>query len=170
MIYKTNVNSSLNVLNDVLTENLAKLWDLFQNEVKNTMFFTVIKVKIVYNTAHNLIKFKIDSEIYLWFNKEYHLSNHFTSKISNQCCESFKILQKVRSLVYWLKLSEEWRIHFIVLIAQLKSMLKKNSYEWSKLEKSFKINVNSVEQYVIEKIVIKCVKLLKNQCWNQYLI
>ena len=104
---------------------------------------------------HNLIEFKIDFEIYLQFNREYHLSNHSSFKIFNQYCRSFKILQKIRSLAYQLKLSEEWRIHSVMLIAQLESALEKDLYKRSKLEKSLNIEINDTEQYVIKRIVNK---------------
>ena len=76
-----NINNLFNVFSDVLIKNFIKLQDLFQNEVKNVAFFTIVKIKIIYDITHNFIEFKINFKIYLQFNKEYHLLDFFLKNL-----------------------------------------------------------------------------------------
>ena len=84
---------------------------------------------MIYDNKHTRIDLKKDSYVYLRFHHDYIISDIINKKLFNQRVEPFKILKKIENLIYHLKLSLVMKIHFVMFIAQLKSMsLNENFY------------------------------------------
>ena len=77
---------------------------LQQKAVKVTSF-TNVKTKIHYDFNHQFIEFKKNDQIFLQLYKDYNLSGKLSKKISSQQCGLFRIIKKIRRLIYKLKLS-----------------------------------------------------------------
>ena len=115
-----------------------------------------------YNKQHTFLNINVDDEIYLCLNQEYQLSGKSLLKVSNQCCSSFKITEKVRRLTFQLTLSETWRIHSIMSILQLKPVSETDSYKQLRSEQLSSVEIDREVKYVINHIIdkkqMKCLK------------
>ena len=79
--------------------------------------------KHIYDKNHRSIQMQINQWALLKLHKEYDILSTviLNSKLSQQYVESFKILKKIDNLVYRLKISSNWRIHFVFSIAHFES-------------------------------------------------
>ena len=91
--------------NTVNTLNLSAQRMKYQREIVDVIDFVVAKVKVYYDARHTFILLKSDEKTYLQLNKNYKLLDKLNSKLSQQRCESFKILECVERFAYKLKLS-----------------------------------------------------------------
>ena len=66
---------------------------------------------------------------YLRLHYKYEILNLNNRKLHYQKVDSFQIFEKMKFLVYRLKLSLIMKIHLVVLIVQLKSVSNNDSYE-----------------------------------------
>ena len=123
MIYDFKIKNALFSITKV---NIVNAQDLsiqrlkYQRKTIDVIVFATTKVKIYYDVRHTSILFEKDEYVYLRLNKEYKLSKRLNSKLSQQRCEFFKILQRVERLTYKLNLSSTWRVHSVIFIVQLK--------------------------------------------------
>ena len=108
IIYDFKVKNALfNIIeiNTVNTLNLSTQRMKYQREVVDATDFVVAKIKIYYDARHTSILLRSDEKTYLQLNKDYKLFDKLNSKLSQQRCESFKILERVERLAYRLELS-----------------------------------------------------------------
>ena len=120
MIYDFKIRDALfNItkINTVNAQNLSAQRLKYQQETTDAIVFAATKTKIYYDVRHTSILFKKNEYVYLRLNKEYKLSKRLNSKLSQQRCEFFKILQRVERLTYKLNLSSTWRVHSVIFIA-----------------------------------------------------
>ena len=164
-----NFNIILNLIHDYMSSIIIKkLKQQHQKKVYDVTFFINMQSKLWYDKQHTFLHIKMSNKVYLHFNQEYCLSEKSLSKVSNQHCESFEITEKVRKLIFWLALSETWRIYSMMSISQLKSDSKIDSYKQFQLEWLSSIKVNRKVWYIINCIVSK--KQMKHFQKIHYLI
>ena len=161
--------------NIVNTLNLSAQRMKYQREIVDAIDFVAAKIKVYYDARHTSILLRSDEKIYLQLNKDYKLFDKLNSKLSQQRCESFKILERVERLAYRLKLSSTWRIHSIVSIAQLESTsVEVDSYERSRFHYFDFIEIeddtNQYKSYEIEKLIDKRIKRYNKTLMTQYLV
>ena len=178
MIYDFKIRDALFNITKV---NIVNAQDLsiqrlkYQRETIDVTVFATTKVKIYYDVRHTSILLKKDEYVYLRLNKEYKLSKRFNSKLSQQRCEFFKILQRVERLTYKLNLSSTWRVHSVIFIAQLKSVFVDfDFYQRLRLHHSnsveMKKDTNEYRFYEIDKLVNKRTRKYNKTLIIQYLV
>ena len=125
-------------------------------DIKNAIAFVFLKMKKIYNTRHQFIFFKIKNLINLRFHKGYRVFVITSKKIRSQLIRSFKILERIEHLIYRLKLSINMKIHNVISIAHLKSVIDfaENSYRRRRLSISV-IVIDGEKEYEIEKLLRK---------------
>ena len=164
---KTTLNETIYDFISNQAMNLPKTFpDIIVNqtrrEIADAITFSQINFKATYDNKHKPIQLRVGDWVLLRLHHEYNIS--FTTilrkKLSQQFVNSFKILKKIDRLIYKLKLSQNWRIHSIFIIAQLKSCsdFKSNPYHRSRSNNSPSIHVeediNTMKSFVLNKIVI----------------
>ena len=127
MIYDFRVKDIVELLIDLLIKDLDQLRLIKREKTDNVITFINVISKIRYDNKHKIINLK--SLTYLRLHYNYFIFD-INFKLFNQRVDLFKIFNKIKNLVYKLKLSEIIRIHSIILIAQLKfiSDLSKDFY------------------------------------------
>ena len=159
MIYDFKIKNALfNItkINTVNAQDLSIQRLKYQRKMIDAIVFATTKTKIYYDVRHTSILLNENDYVYLRLNKNYKLSKRFNSKLSQQRCDFFKILQRVERLTYKLNLSSTWRVHSIIFIAQLKSILVDfDSYQRLRFHHSdsakMKRNTNEYRFYEIDK-------------------
>ena len=155
--------------------NLSTQRMKYQREIVDAIDFVAAKVKVYYDARHTSILLRSDEKTYLQLNKDYKLLDKFNSKLSQQQCESFKILERVERLAYRLELSSTWRIHSVVSIAQLElTFVEADSYERFRSHYFDFIEIeddtNQYKFYEIEKLIDKRIKRYNKILVTQYLV
>ena len=113
--------------------------------------------KHYYDKTHSNYQFKIDDWVLLKLHKDYNISTTkiLRKKLSQQYVESFKITEKIDNLIFRLTISEHWRIHSVISIAQLEffeSSFAINSFSFSI---SMKEDTDSIKSFEIKQIISK---------------
>ena len=178
MIYDFKIRDALfNItkINIVNAQDLSTQRLKYQQETTDATVFATTKAKIYYDVRHTSILLKKDEYVYLRLNKEYKLSKRFNSKLSQQRCELFQILQRVERLAYKLNLSSTWRVHSVIFIAQLKSIFVDfDSYQRLRSHHSnsveMKRDTNEYRFYEIDKLVSKKIRKYNKTLIIQYLV
>ena len=99
-----------------------------REQIEDAIVFANTLIKAYYNKSHIAMKLARDNIIYLRLHHEYGISSLVNRKLHHQRIDPFKILEKIKSLTYHLKLSSIIKIHSIMSIIQLKSVSKNDSY------------------------------------------
>jgi hypothetical protein len=116
-----------------------------------------------YDRKHQSLNMKVKDFALLRLHKEYNIliSKILEKKLSQQYADSFKIIEKIDSLAYRLNLSRHWRIHFVISVAQLKSISDsiKDSYNRSRSNESesvhMKDDTEKVKSFEIKRLISK---------------
>ena len=87
-----------------------------REQAKDVIIFINILIKAYYDKSHIALKLTRDNITYLRFYHEYEISDLVNRKLYYQKNDFFKILEKVRSFVYRLKLSSIIKIYSIISI------------------------------------------------------
>ena len=112
-------------INDLLSLTTGMFRDFIKNckihwlEVKKVIVFINTAVKIIYNTKHHSLQLQKKETAFLKLHDEYKLLSTQNRKLSQQHAESFKIIRKIKNLVYELKLSSQWKVHSVISITHL---------------------------------------------------
>ena len=114
--------------------------------------------KIRYDFKHKFIDLKTDQKIYIKFHRKYFQFDLKNRKYSKQRLKSINILKKINRLIYKLKISKTWKIHFVISMTHLKSAFSENdSYEKQTVE-SESIEIDDDDEfdfYEMKKIIVK---------------
>ena len=88
--------------------------------------------------------------------KNYKVSIITSKKIRSQLIRSFKILERIKSLIYRLKLSINMKIHNVIFITHLKSVIDpaEDLYRKRRLL-TFIVIIDDEKKYEIEKLLKK---------------
>ena len=87
-----------------------------RKQIEDVIIFVNILIKTYYNKSHIVLKLARDNITYLRLHHEYEISNLINRKLYHQRIDFFKILEKIKSFVYYLKLSLIIKIHSIMSI------------------------------------------------------
>lgn len=131
-------------------------------------------MKIRYDIKHKSLLHRIENRVYLKFYKEYEVIEQH-KKLKNQRCKWFLIKRRVNRLAYELNISLWWKIHSIISIVQLKSILfMQDSYNCVKSNHSESMYVENDtktdKSYEMEIIIDKRVRKFERTSMTQYKI
>ncbi len=92
-------------------------------DVKDAITYITMTMKYYYDWKHKLLYFKMEDLINLCLHKNYMLLSlrEKNKKLRQQFMSLLKVLNCVRKLTYWLKLSLSWCIHDVISVAHLES-------------------------------------------------
>ena len=140
-------------------------------DVKNAITFAFLKMKKVYDMRHQFIFFKVKNLINLRLYKDYKVFIIISKKIKSQLIRSFKIFERIERLTYRVKLSVNMKIHDVIFITHLKSIIDfaEDSYRRRRLLISI-IVVDDKKEYEIEKLLRKRIVKREREWFVQYLI
>ena len=127
--------------------------------------------KLKYDAKHIDLKLIINDYIYLYLYNDYIISNFTNRKFNQQRMNSFKILKKIDTLIYRLKLSLIIKIYSIIFITQLKlfSTFNVDSYRRSRSNqknssliqiKNNNESKNSIKFYEVESLLNKRILII----------
>ena len=111
-----------------MLENLSQTFFFVANRAKmkiiDVIIFAQMNVKYYYDRKHQLMFMKINDYVHIRLHHDYDISFIviLNKKLNQQYVDLFKILKKMKRLIYRLKLFTHWRIHSILSITQLKSI------------------------------------------------
>ena len=178
IIYKFKVWNALFSIIEIIIVNISNLFVQrmkYQRKIVDVTNFVVVKIKVYYDVKHTSIFFEKYEYVYLWLNKRYKLSKKFNSKLSQQCCEFFKILKRVERLVYKLKLSLIWLVYSVIFIVQLKSVFvdfdlyqRLKFHYFDSIE--IKERINQYWFYEIKRLINKKIRKYNKTLITQYLV
>ena len=156
---------SSQILNNLKEINIFKNTKLkFAKEIEKITSFVNVKVKIYYDVRHKSFLLKSENEAYIYLHHGYKLFDQINKKLKNQRCNLFKIIKRMKRLVYELKLSTRWKIHSVIFIAQLKfKKSEKNSYNQYKFDHS---NNVKIEKNILDNKSWEVKKLIKKKIKN----
>ena len=126
--YDFRVNDSFVLLKNLSTKNYNQLRQMKRDFVEKAIVFVNVMHKRRYDKLHFDINFVVDNYVFIRFFVEYIISNLISHKLNQQRVELFKILKKIETLAYRLKLSSIMRIHSVIFITQLKSKSFENDF------------------------------------------
>ena len=147
----------------------------YRQEVVDATTFVNVKVKIYYDARHTSFLFKAEDYAYFRLHHEYQLSSRLNKKIFQQRCGFFLVKKKVDRLTYELNLSSVWRVHFVIFIAQLKSVsVDEDFYQRLRFSHSksvkMKGDTSQYKFYEIEKLIVKRIRKYNKINVTQYLM
>jgi hypothetical protein len=157
IVYKFISINSLDMTKDIIAFDSIRI----RKKIANTLTWTQMQMKSQYDRKHQYLNMKIDDYALLRLHKEYNISatKILEKKLSQQYADLFKILKKVENLAYRLEISNHWRIHSVISIAQLESMSDsiKNSYSRSRSKESdsieMKEDIVKIRSYEINRLI-----------------
>ena len=131
--------------------------------IKNVIVFVSLKMKKAYNARHEFIFFEIEDLINLRLYKDYKVLIITSKKIRSQLIKSFKIFEKIERLIYRVKLFVNIKIHNVIFITHLKSIIDsvKDLYRRRYLS-AFVVVIDEENEYEIEKLLKK--RIIKRKC------
>ncbi len=154
VLSKISLLKSITAESNVDAKNFLKQRNRIRQDIMNFLRLAQTRMTIIFDVKHKSFRFK--KKMFLKMTKlrksEYHVFNQ--SFLSSKKLRSFKIIHKMNSLVYELKLSNFMKNHSIISIIHLKQV-KKNSFERTVFTTSSSLTENDEKMFVIEKILKK---------------
>jgi hypothetical protein len=169
LLYEITSNLSLNIsfTNKVLNQNHLR------KEAEDAIDWAQMQNKAHYDRRHTSLFLKIDEWVLLRLHHEYFISRskNMTKKIFTQYIESFKIIQRIKRLIYRLDISSDWKIHSVFFVTQLKlaSNSANDSYHRSRSTHSSSMT-NTQNEYEIERILNKRTVKRDQEYFTKYLV
>ena len=167
ILYDVKSRETLNLLtisikqNDDVTNFIQNRIN-FRNEIYDAIKFAQIKMSFVFDNKHRSFNFIKSNR------SNYHVSQIIS--FSFKKINSFKILQKMKNLIYKLKLSNFMRMHNVVFVIHFEQTL--SNLHFKTIFFSLSLIIKNDELYVVEKIFKKEIKNKKVDYlikWNNYL-
>ena len=144
--------------NDISKIIVEKKRVMLKKKTENVITHAQIMFKIRYDFKHKSIDLKTDQKIYIKFHRNYFQLGLKNRKYSKQRLKSVSILKKINRLIYKLKISKTWKIHFVISMTHLESAFSENdSYERQTVE-SESIEIDDDDEfdfYEMKKIIVK---------------
>ena len=161
LVYEFKINDTLNMLANLSFENYSQLRQIKRENVEAVMIFANALSKARYDAIHKTLKIKIEDKMYLRLHQSYIISNLSNHKLSKQRVEFFSVIEKIDNLAFRLQLFSIMKIHFVISIAQLKSVTSSSdSYdrtadkESSSIQKKQSIELTELASlYEIERLL-----------------
>ena len=132
-MYSLKVNEDLSLLS--ATVSYYDAYDLTQTrhfhhwQTQDSQLFASMWSKHWYDIKHKKIDLKKSELVYLQLHHSYNLLRLQNMKLLNQRVDSFKIIEKISFLTYYLELFCTMKIHSVIFIAHLKSCSIRDSYK-----------------------------------------
>ena len=117
-----------------------------------------MQIKYYYDQNWQLWFFKVSNSVNLQLHCEYSISSITAQKIQQQFIRSFQITEQISYLVYWLNLPSHWKIHDVISIAYLESVIIINNdlYQCFCSDHSSAVTVNdNTDHYEIDWLLQK---------------
>jgi hypothetical protein len=150
---------------DKLSKNkdaLDILRKTYQEEAAALIDIASAIAKDHYDRHHEPVDFKVGDEVYIRLNKGYHLPGKPKPKWSQARMGKLRIIRKVHDLAYKLDIPAHWRIHPVISAAMLyKPPQGKDPFDRTE-SKPRPIMVNGQQEWEVERIVDRHIKLNKN--------
>jgi hypothetical protein len=154
VLSKISLLKSITAESNVDAKNFLKQRNRIRQNIMNFLRLAQTRMTIIFDVKHKSSRF--EKKMFLKMTKlkksEYHVFNQ--SFLSSKKLKSFKIIRKMSSLTYELKLSNFMKNHSIISIIHLKQ-IKKNSFERTVFTTSSSLTENDEKVFVIEKILKK---------------
>ena len=80
-----------------------------------------MQAKFHYDRKHQSIYLDVNDYALLRLHRDYNIFSTKFKKLNQQYVDFFRVVEKIKRLIYRLKISKHWMIHFVFIIAQLKS-------------------------------------------------
>ena len=149
------------MLTNLSFENYNQLRQIKRKNVEVAMTFANALNKARYDEVHKALKINIDDKMYLRLHHDYIIFDLFNHKLSKQRIKFFSVIEKIDNLAFRLQLFFVMKIHFVVSIAQLKSITRDtNSYDRIANKNSSSIHeeqstalIEQVSLYEIERLL-----------------
>ena len=144
--------------NDISKIIVEKERVMLKKKTENVIAHAQIMFKIRYDFKHKSIDLKTDQKIYIKLHRNYFQLDLKNRKYNKQRLKSVSILKKINRLIYRLKISETWKIHFVISVTHLKSAFSENDSYEKQIMKSDSIEIDDDDDfnfYEIEKIIVK---------------
>ena len=159
VVVDTNSSLSFDIFIDVSFSSVIRV----RIEIANFIVFAQMKIKRHYDDKHKSIYMRERNYAFIKLHHEYDIlsTTILKLKFSQQFADSFRVLKRVKRLVYKLKLLFHWRIYSILFIAQLESISVsiENSFRRHKIESLEFIFVendtNKIKFFEIERLMNK---------------
>ena len=107
-------------MSNLSKKNFARFRLIKRGKMKIIIIFVNIVNKIKYDQFYCLMKLQLKLTTYFRLHQKYIIFDLLNKNFFNQRIKSFKIIKKIETFIYKLKLSEIIKIHSIISIAQLK--------------------------------------------------
>ena len=132
-------------------------------KIADFIVFVQMKIKRHYDDKHKSIYMRERDYVFIKLHHEYDIlsTTILELKFNQQFADSFRVLKRVRRLVYRLELFSHWRIYSILFIAQLESISVsiENFFKRHKIESFESIFVesdtNKIKFFEIERLMNK---------------
>ena len=109
------------MLEDLSAEDYTRFRQVKREFVEEAMAFANVMRKLRYDAKHIGLELAVGGYVYLCLYNGYTISGLINRKLNQQRVGSFKILEKIGTLVYRLELPLVMKIHSVISIAQLES-------------------------------------------------
>jgi hypothetical protein len=135
----------------------------FRKQVSDIMAWTQMAMKHIYDRKHRSLDMKPEDYVLLRLHKGYNIPATKTlgKKLSDQYAGPFKILEKIGNLAYRLNLSNHWKIHSVIFVAQLESTSDPSTDSHSRPRSNepgpveMEGDIDKVKSFEIEKLIHK---------------
>ena len=133
------------MLKNLFVKNYFRLKQIKRESAKKIMIFANVMHKRRYDETHINIQFKIDDYAFFKLHVDYTIFDLNNHKLNQQRVDSFKIIDKIDTLIYRFELSFVMQIHFVIFITQLKfaSSSNNDSYQRSRSNNSSSITTKN---------------------------
>ena len=158
IVYEFIFTESADLMKSISESVISVEW--IRQKITDAIAFSQLISKHYYDQKHKSIQFSKKSWALFRLHQKY--SIFFIKKLEKfffeQFVKFFKILQRIKNFVYRLEISNHWRIHFVFIIVQLKSVSDSNLDFYNRQRIKFfsvhvKKDIDAVKNYVIEKII-----------------
>ena len=113
---------------DSNARNFEVKYKIHQQEAQDSIAWTNLVIKNCYNRYHILLLLNFKNLVTLKLHHKYHISNVKNKKLFIQQVECFSVKQQISSLMYELKLSANMKIHSIMSVINLESVLSEKDF------------------------------------------
>ena len=176
IIYEFKLQDSLTLLQSMIKSDtdFTSEQRIAQQEAQKAVTFANYEVKIWYDKHHCLLALEIRDEVFIKLYKRYILSVIINWKFFNQWASPVKVLKKIELLIYKLDIFSNWKIHSVILIAQLK-LASKSTDLYNRENHSVNSSVISEfnekwQNYEVKKLMSHWTRKLEHKKINKYLV
>ena len=152
-------------------------------KTRDAISWTNMKYKHHYDKRHTSLFMKEDDWTLIKVHKNYSISStlDITKKLSQQYVDSFQMINRIDRLAYKLDIFNDWKIHAVFFVTQLKSSLAFNADSYQRFKSIYSSSMfvesdtNEMKSYEIDRLLNKrTIKRERNQSveylirWKEY--